>query len=357
MPGWNKLTKEEMTASTAPDEATAWSADTIYVTGQLVRSPAGDLYECAVGPAKFLAGGYCGQDYAVDLPNVGNNPDENPTVPAMDRTAYPDYVDIDDCYVESGKLWWMKRDDNYENKYRMFAESPELVTKGSPGSVSTMSISFRADSPIWNIAVVRTNATTIRFSGPLLALENSSSEDLTDSSLQAVREWDMVVPQWQRFYNISSVYTNYVMGFGDFYIPAGAEFTLEFELDLAVHYHSPTNYTFTGGVLAGGLVHIGTTLYNTTVGIQDYSKKERDAFGNAEIKERAYTNRINYRVAVDTSKIYATKDFLASIRAKLSVYCADPALPATVIAGYYKDFSIPYESYTESIFNLDVEGL
>jgi hypothetical protein len=107
----------------------------------------------------------------------------------------------------------------------------------------------------------------------------------------------------------------------------------------------------------GFCLNIGTTLYNTTVGITDYSKKERDAFGNAEIKERAYTNRINYRVAVPTERIYAIKHFLAGIRARLSVYTADLDMPGTVIAGYYKDFSIPYESYTESIFSLDVEGL
>jgi hypothetical protein len=353
MPGWNKLTKEEMTNSTAPDEATTWSAGTEYVTGQLVRSPAGDLYECAVGPAKFLAGGYCGQPYAVDLPNLGNNPDENPTVPAMDRTAYPDYVDIDDCYVESGKLWWMKRDDNYENKYRMFAESPELVTKGAPGAVSTLRLTFTNDQSAGTIAVVRTNATKIRYDGPIV--QSLDSSETLDSSDAVVREWDLLVPESKLFdTNVPLTYTNFIMRVGGI-IPAGASFTIELEHDMSLV--ADADHVYLGGIFAGYVLPIGTTLYNTTVGIQDYSKKERDAFGNAEIKERSYTNRINYRVAIPTERIYATKQFLAGIRARLSVYCVYPEMPETIIAGYYRDFSIPYESYTESIFSLDVEGL
>lgn len=51
------------------------------------------------------------------------------------------------------------------------------------------------------------------------------------------------------------------------------------------------------------------------------------------------------------------KEFLASCRAILCLYSALDTDFNMAVAGYFKDFSIPIDSYTESIFNLDVEGL
>ena len=48
-----------------------------------------DSYEAAVGPATYLAGSYCGQKFGEGLPNLNYNPEDYPTVPAMDRTQYP----------------------------------------------------------------------------------------------------------------------------------------------------------------------------------------------------------------------------------------------------------------------------
>lgn len=359
MPPWSKLTKEEMTATDAPDSATAWDGGTEYVTGALVRSGGGTLFECAVGPAKFLAGQYCSQPYGIDLPNLNNNPDEFPTVPAMDRTAYPDYVDIDDCYEESGKLWWMKRDDEYENKYRMFAESPELVTSGAPGGVSTLTLSFRNDEWFNAIAVVRTNATKITYIGPVVppSIADSSGYDSSDGEpYGGETEWNLMVPADETAYGEARTYTNFVARLPNGGVcPAGSSFTIVLEHDMSLRGDSDRVHI--GGIFTGFMLNIGTTLYNTTVGIIDYSKKERDAFGRAEIKQRGYTNRINFKVAIDTKKIYAIKEFLASIRASLCVYMADLDMQGTVVAGYFRDFNIPYESYTESIFNIEVEGL
>jgi hypothetical protein len=360
IPHWSKLTKDEMISSDAPDSVTTWDADTEYVTGDLVRSSGNTLFECAVGPAKFLAGQYCSQPYAIDLPNIDNDPDEYPTVPAMDRSAYPDYVDIDDCYEESGKLWWMKRDDEYENKYRMFAESPELVTSGEYATVSRLTMSFRNEAWFGTLAAVRTNASKITYTGPVVPADIAASSDYdpaTDDPTYTQRlEWSLMLPTEETIYGEARTYRNFVMTLpNDNRCPGGSSFTVVLEFDSVPFNSLPVVHI--GGLFTGFLVQLGTTLYNTTVGIIDYSTKERDAFGRAEIKRRSYTNTVNFKVAIDTKKIYAVKDFLALVRADICVYLAHPDLQGTVVAGYFKNFSIPYDSYTESIFTLEVEGL
>jgi hypothetical protein len=172
-------------------------------------------------------------------------------------------------------------------------------------------------------------------------------------------DWDLKVPQDEMLdvYDLRT-YTNFVMYLPAGYVcPADAEFTIVFESDTVWRQYDFAYAVRVGGLFTGFFVPVGTTLYNTTIGITDYSRKERDAFGRAEIKGRGYTNRVNFKVAIDTKKIYAVKDFLASVRADLCIYMAHPDLQGTVVAGYFKDFSIPYDSYTESIFNLEVEGL
>ena len=368
------LSVDSLIESNAPGEVYDWSADTTYYQGNLVRGADGNVYECSVGPAKFSAGQYCSQPHGEGLDNKGNNPVEYPTVPAMDRTAYPDYVDIADCFVESGKLWWIKRGDEktWLNKYRLFSQNLDMATTGplGGGGISTLRMTLRANNAFSTLAFLRTYATKIRFIGPVLAfgaplaseggeipdsselLSSSSSGGGIDEDIRTI-ELDLEV-QGVRHIPGGNFYRNSILQLNG-NCPTGAEFVIEIELDMT--RLGTTNRATCGWMAAGYTINIGTLLYNSTVGIQDFSRKERDAFGNLEIIARDYTNRFVYKIALDTKEIYGVKEFLAINRAKPCVYIGDLDMFGTIAAGYYKDFSIPYESYTQSIFNLEVEGL
>lgn len=344
MDGYNALRPEDLVSSTAPgDTIGTWDANATYYQHDLVYGADGiTVYECAVGPATYLAGSYCGQKYGEPLQNQGNDPEQYPTVPAMDRTQYPDYTSIDDCYKESGLLWWIKRGQYWENKYRMFQESPDLITEGEGSSgVSEFTVVCKARDTFRGFAFFRIVATSITITG--------ANGSLTFSTLTGKD----TIPG-------GDVYTR-TAGELDFDIEAGENFSVTFTHDMSLRSNITGRYQIVaaacGYMAVGTYTHIGTTLYQTSLGIHDYSKKERDAFGRAVIIPRDYTEVISYKVAIDTDLIYPVTRFLGMIRAIPSVYGALADSQETLTMGYFKDFSIPIDSYTQSIFTLEVEGL
>jgi hypothetical protein len=62
-------------------------------------------------------------------------------------------------------------------------------------------------------------------------------------------------------------------------------------------------------------------------------------------------------VSIPTEQIYAAREFLAMTRARVTMYIGSLDMPETIVVGYFKNFSIPIEGYTDSIFDLEVEGI
>ena len=344
MDGYDALRPEDMVSSTAPGETPeAWDAGTTYLKGDLVFGSDGlTVYEAAIGPATYLAGSYCGAKYGEGLDNVGNNPEEYPTVPAMDRTQYPDYVEIDDCYKESGLMWWIKRGEYWENKYRMFQESPDLITTGEANyAVSEFSVTCLSRQAASGIAFFRTVATSITVT--------CGSDTYTFDMLTGKSH----IPG-------GDIYTRWADDL-PFNIPAATEFTVTFTHDrnlrLLLTSREDTVAASCGFLALGRWVKIGTVLYQSQIGVHDFSRKERDAFGRAIIQERDFTYVMSYKVSVPTEDIYIVSRFLAMIRATLSVFGVTRGSPEPLTVGYIKDFDIPIEGYTDSIFTLQVEGL
>lgn len=369
IPGYKRLDHTSYVSSNAEWDIGAWDAETTYVQGNLCKVD-DVVYECSVGPAKNIAGQYCSAQYGVDLPNVGNNPALNPTVPAMDRTAYPDYKDIDDCYEESGKLWWIRRGPYWENQYRMFDEQPDLVTLGpSSTGISVLEVVLKSPESFNTIGFVRTEATSLQYLGPIRPTldpdSGSSSEDYFEPVPNQPRvtvidgglELDLCISPDLALPG-ADIYKNSFLNLGGFCL-ANEEFTLRFIHDNSRRQMRPIYNTSAsvGVVLPGFLINVGMSLYDSSTGIQDFSKKERDAFGRIAIVPRTYTNKINFKVACDTNRIFMIKEFFASFRALLTLYTVSDVDFDFVVAGYFKDFSIPIDSYTQSIFNLEVEGL
>ena len=330
MDGYDALTPEDLVSSTAPGDTVAvWSAGTTYYKGQLVYGADGvTVYECAIGPATYLAGSYCGAKFGEGLPNVGYNPEDYPTVPAMDRTQYPDYVDIDDCFKESGLMWWVKRGQYWENKYRMFQESPDLVTQGTASSgISSFSVVCTARETFRGFAFFRLVATSITITG------TGGSQELT------LLTGEDQIPG-------GDIDTR-TAGVLDFDIAAGEDFTVTFTHDMSkrtnITAREPLVAAECGYMAVGTFTNLGLALYGTTMGIHDFSRKERDAFGRAIIAQREYTYVVTYKIAVDTTMIYPIVRFLAGLRATLSVFGHENA-PSTLTVGYIKDFAIPIES-------------
>jgi hypothetical protein len=112
-----------------------------------------------------------------------------------------------------------------------------------------------------------------------------------------------------------------------------------------------------GTLILGPITYAGETEYGASVGIQDFSRKERDEFGNYSIVERAYSKRGTFTVIVDAARVDTLQQFLAPLRATPALYIGADSYTSTAIYGFYKDSQIQIAYPTESVLDIEIEGL
>ena len=136
--------------------------------------------------------------------------------------------------------------------------------------------------------------------------------------------------------------------------------------DLPQHYtNAEVSFAVFGatasvGVLqVGQVLEIGGTEYGAKVGIIDFSKKNKDEFGNSDLLEREYSKTGSFQVMTakaDFNKIYRR---LASLRATPCIYIGVDAVgfEPMIIYGWYRDFGIAVPYPTRHLLNIEIEGL
>jgi hypothetical protein len=102
-------------------------------------------------------------------------------------------------------------------------------------------------------------------------------------------------------------------------------------------------------------VEIGRCLYGTEVGIVDYSRKERDTFGNITLIERGYSDLVRYNVIIETAQASTVRALLALKRAVSAAYVGSADHDITHVTGYLQSFSIDLQP-NYSPLTLEVEG-
>ena len=112
-----------------------------------------------------------------------------------------------------------------------------------------------------------------------------------------------------------------------------------------------------GHTVIGAVKRIGTALYGTSVGINDYSRKSTDEFGNTIVVQRSFSNRAEFDVTLDTSEVTRVRRLLAELRATPVVWIGEESYEATILFGFYKDFQIVFSGPTVSDCSITVEGV
>jgi hypothetical protein len=95
----------------------------------------------------------------------------------------------------------------------------------------------------------------------------------------------------------------------------------------------------------------------TRVGIQDYSRKETNEFGDTVLVQRAFAKRANFDLFVDSSEIDPLQAYLSTIRATPVLWIGSTSFESTTLFGFYKNFEIliAYPEHAEC--ELEIEGL
>lgn len=112
-----------------------------------------------------------------------------------------------------------------------------------------------------------------------------------------------------------------------------------------------------GALVMGKPADLGVAVYGTSVGIIDFSRKERDAFGNYNVVERGFSKRAEYDVAIPTESVARVQRTLAKNRAKPLVWIGEDSYESTIVYGYYRSFDISLSGPSVSDATITVEGL
>lgn len=101
----------------------------------------------------------------------------------------------------------------------------------------------------------------------------------------------------------------------------------------------------------------GATRYGMSIGIQDYSIKQADEFGDFVITRRSFSKRMSLDCYIPKAKTDAFIDFLNTNRATPLVWVGSDLYEGSYIYGFYKDYSVVVSYATESMISLQIEGL
>jgi len=126
---------------------------------------------------------------------------------------------------------------------------------------------------------------------------------------------------------------------------------------LTITLTSPTATVRIGELIVGNFRQLGKTQWGPRVGIDDYSVKSRDAFGNLSVRERAFSKRVSADVHMHNDAVDETVRMLAAYRATALLWIATEEFSSLIVYGFFRSFDVVIASETGSLCNLEIEGM
>lgn len=127
--------------------------------------------------------------------------------------------------------------------------------------------------------------------------------------------------------------------------------------EVTVIIDNTTDDAKVGELIVGRQQNLGVTLQNFSFGIEDFSRKERDVFGNFSIIERRFAKLANYDVFLENNQVNNTFNALARVRAQPVVYIGGDDFPESVTLGFYRNFDTLRTGPVTSEMTIEIEGL
>lgn len=109
-----------------------------------------------------------------------------------------------------------------------------------------------------------------------------------------------------------------------------------------------------GKLVIGRAQELGCTAYGTNVRFLDFSRKERDDFGNFVIVERRRVSERTFQVKVDSSRLASVESIIKDLGTTPTVFVGSPNHEVTFIFGLAIDFNSDY-TYKKTNYSLKVQ--
>ena len=228
------------------------------------------------------------------------------------------------------------QDRGMDNRWRMFDNKVESLTT-NPG---TIEVTIRPGAVVNSLALFNLKGKSVTVS-MVDALEGEvyrKEISLVDAGVTNWYDW---------FFEPIGIRTDVVVLDMPAYGSANIVLTIDAGAEVAA----------VGHLVIGAVKQIGTALYGSSVGINDYSRKSTDDFGSTVVIQRSFSNRADFDIALDTSEVTRVRRLLADLRATPVVWIGEESYEATILFGFYKDFQIVFSGPTVSDCSITVEGV
>jgi len=292
------ITDSNLTSSTVPEtDYSAWSSGTTYTIGQrVILTSTHKIYE------------------SLQNSNLNHNP-------STDTSSPPYWIEVSPT-----------------NRWKMFDTSNSTQTTNTNSIV----VVITPGKVINSVSLLNIEGTSVRIkmTDPTEGVVYDVTTSLNNNG--NINNW------YNYFFNPIQRKTSHVATDLPAYGTAAIEITI-----------TNTGLTAKCGVcIIGSVQYIGEGInLGASVGITDYSRKEKDSFGNYVLIQRSYSKRAKFSMAVLNEQIDALQDLLVSLRTTPCVWIGDDNYTCTYIYGYYKDFDIVIAYHLVSDCNIEIEGL
>lgn len=199
---------------------------------------------------------------------------------------------------------------------------------------------------------------------PLIAVNSIAALNLTNATQITIT---MTSDAYGVVYTktIDIIPTPAITGWWEWFFGVRRTLTQNIQLDLPSYPDASITFLLIGGEeLAIGVLLIGQQRrfgfginYGARVGIQDYSRKETNDFGDTVVVKRAFAKRATFDLLLSRSEVDALQNTLADIRATPCLFVGSDQYETTTLFGFYKSFdiSITYPEY--SVCEFQIEGI
>lgn len=113
-----------------------------------------------------------------------------------------------------------------------------------------------------------------------------------------------------------------------------------------------------GDVLAGVLRDVGAqVIYGARASVLDYSRKERDEWGEVVLQQRAWARQASLSLEMDDAALDAAFNTTAGLRAKPTLWLIDDGPRALMLLGFWTrlEFALPH--YGRASATIDLESV
>jgi len=231
--------------------------------------------------------------------------------------------------------WWLLV--SATNRWRCF----DLSTSTQTTKTGSMTYTLRPGRIVNSVAIINARAKTVRVR---MVSEAVTVYDKTKSLRGSITEstW------WHYFFGDVDPITDVL--FLD--LPSYGS------ADIIIDIDAGTDQAAVGVMALGQLKDLGLKIrYGVELGILDFSRKERDDFGEVQLVQRGFARRAEFPCFCSTKMVDAIIRNLAAVRSTPCIWIGTELTTSTIVYGWYRDFSIQVSYPQISDFSIEIDGL